>query len=131
MAGAAKSRRTLEPACGTVQPYLWKWDDIYRGLMWANDVVPMEETGRRTINLKNPGLRAGMTQTIHMSVQSVLPGEIATAHRHNFSAKRFILKGSPQAATVVEGERLPMRGEKRGGEKGTGYFLLKARRDAC
>jgi 1-hydroxy-2-naphthoate dioxygenase len=77
--------------------------------MWANELVPMEKTGRRTITLKNPGLKAGMTQTIHMSVQCVLPGEVATAHRHNFSAIRFILKGSPKACTVVEGEQLPMQ----------------------
>jgi gentisate 1,2-dioxygenase len=50
-----------------------------------------------------------MTPTIHMSVQCVLPGEIASAHRHNFSAIRFILKGSPKAYTVVEGEQLPMQ----------------------
>jgi gentisate 1,2-dioxygenase len=94
---------------GSIQPFLWKWSDIYQGLMWANELVPMEKTGRRTITLKNPGLKAGMTHTIHMSVQCVLPGEIATAHRHNFSAIRFILKGSPKAYTVVEGEQLPMQ----------------------
>jgi 1-hydroxy-2-naphthoate dioxygenase len=94
---------------GAIQPFLWKWSEIYQGLMWANELVPMEKTGRRTITLKNPGLKAGMTHTIHMSVQCVLPGEIATAHRHNFSAIRFILKGSPKAFTVVEGERLPMQ----------------------
>jgi gentisate 1,2-dioxygenase len=94
---------------GAVRPFLWKWNDIYQGLMWANELVPMEKTGRRTITLKNPGLKAGMTQTIHMSVQCVLPGEVASAHRHNFSAIRFILKGSPKACTVVEGEQLPMQ----------------------
>jgi gentisate 1,2-dioxygenase len=93
---------------GAMRPFLWKWSDIYQGLMWANDLVPMEKTGRRTITLKNPALKSGMTPTIHMSVQSVLPGEVATAHRHNFSAMRFILNGSPKAFTVVEGERIPM-----------------------
>jgi gentisate 1,2-dioxygenase len=94
---------------GAVRPFLWKWSDIYQGLMWANELVPMEKTGRRTITLKNPGLNFGMTHTIHMSVQCVLPAEIASAHRHNFSAIRFILKGSPKAFTVVEGEQLPMQ----------------------
>lgn len=94
---------------GVVRPFLWKWSDIYQGLMWANELVPMEKTGRRTITLKNPGLKVGMTPTIHMSVQCVLPGEIASAHRHNFSAIRFILKGSEKAYTVVEGEQLPMQ----------------------
>jgi gentisate 1,2-dioxygenase len=54
---------------GAIQPYLWKWSDIYQGLMWANELVPMEKTGRRTITLKNPGLKTGMTHTIHMSIQ--------------------------------------------------------------
>jgi 1-hydroxy-2-naphthoate dioxygenase len=94
---------------GAIEPFLWNWNDIYQGLMWANELVPMEKTGRRTITLKNPGLKTGMTHTIHMSVQCVLPGEIATAHRHNFSAIRFILKGSPKAFTIVEGEELPMQ----------------------
>lgn len=94
---------------GSIKPFVWKWSDIYQGLMWANELVPMEKTGRRTITLKNPGLRSGaMTNTIHTSIQCVLPGEIATAHRHNFSAIRFILKGSPRAYTVVEGEKIPM-----------------------
>src|SRR4030095_45124 len=51
---------------GVVRPFLWKWSDIYQGLMWANELVPMEKTGRRTITLKNPGLKVGMTPTIHM-----------------------------------------------------------------
>ena len=94
---------------GVIRPFLWRWSDIFQGLMWANELVPMQKTGRRTITLKNPGLKVGMTHTIHMSVQCVLPGEIASAHRHNFSAIRFILKGSPKAYTVVEGEQLPMQ----------------------
>src|SRR5581483_873270 len=49
-----------------------------------------------------------MSNTVHMSVQCVLPGEVATAHRHNPAAIRFIIKGSPKAYTVVEGEPMPM-----------------------
>ena len=99
---------TRVPTQGEFKPYLWKWKDIHEGLMMANDLVPMEKTGRRTITLKNPGLKVRMTNTIHISVQCVLPGEIATAHRHLAAAMRFVLKGSPKAHTVVEGEKFPM-----------------------
>jgi 1-hydroxy-2-naphthoate dioxygenase len=49
-----------------------------------------------------------MTNTIHMSVQCVMPGEVAEAHRHTAAAVRFIIKGGPKAYTIVEGEPIPM-----------------------
>lgn len=90
------------------KPYLWKWADIYQGLMMATELVPMDKTGRRTVQLRNPNLGGRMTNTIHISVQCVLPGEIASAHRHNAAAIRFVVKSLPGAFTVVEGEPLPM-----------------------
>jgi 1-hydroxy-2-naphthoate dioxygenase len=50
-----------------------------------------------------------MTNTIHISVQLVKPGEIAAAHRHTAAAIRFVIKGTPNAYTIVEGERFPMQ----------------------
>ncbi len=88
---------------------LWKWDDIHAGLMKATEVVPMEDTGRRTIQLRAPSLGdTRMSNTIHMSVQCVMPGEIAKAHRHNAAAVRFVVQAKPGAYTVVEGEPFPM-----------------------
>ncbi len=58
--------------------------------------------------MRNPGLAAGMTNTVHISVQLVKPGEVAAAHRHTAAAIRFIVKGTPNAYTIVEGERFPM-----------------------
>ncbi len=49
-----------------------------------------------------------MSNTIHLSVQLVKPGEIATAHRHVAAAIRYVLKGSPKSFTIVEGERFTM-----------------------
>ena len=97
-----------QPWSQVVRSHLWKWSDIYEGLNWSGKLITTDEAGRRTIQLRNPGLPAGMTNTIHFSVQLVNPGEIAAAHRHTAGAIRFILKGNPQAYTVVEGERLPM-----------------------
>jgi 1-hydroxy-2-naphthoate dioxygenase len=90
------------------KPFLWKWTDIYAALMKATEVVPMHETGRRTIQLRNPTLGGRMSNTIHMSVQAVLPGEVAEAHRHNAAAIRFVIQGVEGAHTVVEGEPVPM-----------------------
>jgi len=53
-------------------------------------------------------MEGGMSNTIHLSVQLVKPGEIATAHRHVAAAIRYVLKGSPKSFTIVEGERFTM-----------------------
>src|SRR5574341_1206985 len=97
------------PLSTTVQPYLWKWADIYDGLMKAGDLVSLEQSERRTIRPTNPGVPGctGATTTIHMSVQLVKPGEVAKAHRHTFTALRFVVKGNG-ACTTVEGERFSM-----------------------
>src|SRR6266508_2636884 len=94
---------------GDFRPFIWKWSEIYEGLMAATELVPMDQTGRRTIQLKNPSLGGDrMSNTIHMSVQCVMPGEIAEAHKHTAAAVRFVVQGSEDAATVVNGEPLPM-----------------------
>ena len=95
-------------------PFLWKWTDIHRGLMAATELVPLDTGGRRTINVRHPLFPDRMSNTVHMSIQCVLPGETATTHRHNPAAVRFVIQGSPQAFTVVEGEPMPM---------GTGDFI--------
>ena len=69
------------------------------------------KAGRRTIKLVTPGLDA-TTPTIQMSVQLVLPGEVAAAHRHLFAATRFIVQGSG-AYTTVDGEALQLSATER------------------
>jgi gentisate 1,2-dioxygenase len=90
------------------KPHVWRWEDIYAGLMKSTEVVAMEDTGRRTIQLKVPSLGNRMSNTIHMSIQCVMPGEVATAHRHNAAAVRFVISAEPGAFTVVDGEPFPM-----------------------
>jgi gentisate 1,2-dioxygenase len=91
-----------------LSPYLWKWADIEQGVKAATQLVPIDSGGRRTINVRHPNYPDRMSNSVHMSVQCVLPGEVATAHRHNPAAIRFIVKGSPKAYTVVEGEPMIM-----------------------
>ncbi len=91
-----------------LSPHVWKWAEIEQGVKAAAELVPLDTGGRRGINVRHPNFPDRMSNTVHMSVQCVLPGEVATAHRHNPAAVRFILKGSPKAFTVVEGETMPM-----------------------
>src|SRR5487761_1812502 len=90
------------------KPFLWKWDEIYNGMMKATQVVPMELAFRRNIGLRNPSLGANGATNLACGVQCILPGEAAKAHRHTASAIRFIVKGTPKAYSVAEGEGLPM-----------------------
>lgn len=91
-----------------VKACLWKWDDVSRALDISRELVPMDTVAMRTIQLRNPGLGVGMTKTLHFSVQSLAPGERTKAHRNLVSETRFVLKASPGAIFVVDGEAFPM-----------------------
>lgn len=97
-----------EPRETGMKPYLWKWADLYQALELAAELVRMDKTGRRNVGLRNPTVRGGLTPTIGLGLQIIKPGEIAQAHRHVAAAIRFVIKGSPAAFTIVEGERFPM-----------------------
>jgi len=45
----------------TVKPFLWKGDEIMQALNWSGELITTGEAGRRTIQMRNPGLSAGMT----------------------------------------------------------------------
>lgn len=94
----------------TVQPCLWKWQDVYESLMRAGEVVNIEQAERRTVRLLNPALRdrQATTHTIHFSFQYVKSGEHARPHRHTAAAFRFILKGNG-AYTTVNGQKCVMQ----------------------
>lgn len=98
----------IEPQTAA-QAHLWRWPDIYDGLIKARELVSLERSERRTIRLLNPGIPGptGVSTTVHLSVQLVRPGEIAKAHRHTITAIRFVVKGRG-AFTTVNGERFSM-----------------------
>jgi gentisate 1,2-dioxygenase len=96
--------REPEPNFG---PFLWKWKEIRRALDKAAQFVRPEEAFRRFIGYQHPELKLGTAHTLLMGAQMVLPGEFAPAHRHTMEAIRFVVEGRG-AATVVEGEPLPM-----------------------
>jgi gentisate 1,2-dioxygenase len=88
-------------------PFLWKWKEIRNALDKAAQFVRPEEAFRRFIGYQHPELKLGTAHTLLMGAQMILPGEFAPAHRHTMEAIRFVVEGQG-AATVVEGEPLPM-----------------------
>ena len=92
----------------SVQTVLWRWKDLEPLLERLGQQLSLEAGGqRRTLRLANPGLAFGTTHTFWASIQVILPGEIASAHRHTANAFRFIMQGNG-ATTTVEGERYAM-----------------------
>jgi gentisate 1,2-dioxygenase len=93
-------------------PYVWHWKDLYPALADSVELVELERGGaeRRVITMANPGRKPlhTATHTLQCSLQMILPGEVAPAHRHSFAAFRFIITGSG-AYTVVDGEKCPMQ----------------------
>lgn len=92
-------------------PYLWKWTDIEANLRIACEKMPETFGVRRNISFVNPGLGSGRgvtTQTITMGMQTVRSGESASAHRHTIAALRFVIQGSGDVFTVVNGQSCPM-----------------------
>ena len=94
-----------------VQPYLWKWADVYDGLLQARDQIDIERgtAERRTLRLVNPGTpESEMTShTMLLAFQLIQPGEVAPPHRHTMAAIRFILQGQG-GYTNVGGEKMMM-----------------------
>jgi gentisate 1,2-dioxygenase len=97
--------RTPQSASQTVH---WRWTDLAPLLDRLGKQLTLEPGGnRRTLRLHNPGLPYGTTHTFWASIQVILPGEIASNHRHTANAFRFIMKGNG-ATTTVNGERYAM-----------------------
>jgi gentisate 1,2-dioxygenase len=91
----------MEPR-SKLKPMHWKGSLIRKQLLRAGELISIEEAGRRAIALLNPGLfpLRSTTHTLQMAVQLVLPGEVATAHRHTMAALRFVVEGSGTFTTV-------------------------------
>src|SRR5258706_1036283 len=82
---------------------LWKGKDLFAAMEKAGDVVGLDVSFRRVIQLWNPALKNGTTRTLVLNLQLLKPGENALSHRHMAGAIRFILKGHG-TRLIVEGE---------------------------
>lgn len=89
-------------------PHLWEWSKVTPLLDEAAEALTESHTARRSLVLKNPGLRRSTTQTLIAGLQIIRPGEVAWTHRHTITALRFVIRGGPRVFTVVEGEPLMM-----------------------
>jgi gentisate 1,2-dioxygenase len=91
-----------------MRPMHWRWDELLALLEELGLVLDLKPGGaRRTLRLANPGLDYGTTPTFWASIQYILPGEVATAHRHTPAAFRFVMRGTG-CRTTVDGENYEM-----------------------
>jgi gentisate 1,2-dioxygenase len=99
---------------GCYPPFLWKWGDVHEALrridpaLDNNPELASRMAGYKHFGLNHPGLPPGRAPTINVGAQILTPGEFGEARRHTQAEFRFIIKGSPGAYAVVEGERFPM-----------------------
>jgi gentisate 1,2-dioxygenase len=92
----------------SMKSFHWKWSILEPLLDRLGEEIDLGARGpRRTLRLASPGLDVGTTPTFWASIQVILPGEIADAHRHSASAFRFVMRGGG-ATTTVDGEQYPM-----------------------
>lgn len=98
----------------TAVPHIWRWEDVAPLVKVAGDLVTAEEADRRALMLINPALShlpASTTATLFAGIQSVLPEEVAPAHRHTPSALRFIIEGNGAYTGVAGNEMRVARGD--------------------
>ena len=100
---------TPEPRSKAVA-HVWQFAKIRPLLMEAGDLLTAEEAERRVLVLENPALpgQSRITNSMYAGVQLVLPGEVASAHKHTASALRLVLE-CDGGYTAVAGERTTMR----------------------
>ena len=95
----------IRPKLNETQAHFWSHMEIDRLLKKAERVALGE---RRMLRLANPGTPDWKyaTPTMSVSVQHILPGELALPHRHTANAIRFFIEGS--AYTTVNHDKCEM-----------------------
>jgi gentisate 1,2-dioxygenase len=86
---------------------VWRYKDLREHVLRSADLVSPEKAGRRVVYLNNPGRKdvAAAVGWLYSGLQTMRPGELATAHNHSASALRFIMEGSG-AFTIVDGHKM-------------------------
>lgn len=103
----------IRPKLHPLAAHHWHWRELERLLKQSarfQSTLPQGREGaeRRIVRLQNPGIpEETVTDTMSVSLQYLLPGEVARTHRHTPNAFRFFLRG--RAYTTVEGEKCDMR----------------------
>ena len=98
-----------EPAAADA-PMCWRWADMEPLINRACLEVTMQDAERRVLLLVNPAFADSYATTNNLSagLQTLLPGEVARAHRHTLQAIRFVLQGGG-AVTSVNHQRCLMQ----------------------
>lgn len=88
-------------------PHHWRWRDLLPCIEKSGELVPMDESERRTLILMNPALAPTIATvtTMYAGYRINLPNETAPAHRHSPNAVRLGLTGSTNF-TAIEGEHI-------------------------
>lgn len=98
---------TQQENADEVQPCLWRWAEIYPALLKAGELVPMSMTEMRTISPRLTGPAARL-KSVSLGAQILMPGERTRAHRNLKNETRFVVKASPGATFIVDGEPFPV-----------------------
>jgi gentisate 1,2-dioxygenase len=90
-------------------PMIWRYRDLRPYVVRSAELVTPEQAGRRVIYLNNPGRRdvAAAVGWLYSGLQTMKPGEQASAHAHSASALRFIMEGRG-AFTIVDGHKMTL-----------------------
>ncbi len=91
------------------QPAHWNYLEIRAALVEAAGLVDLSLAERRILALRNPfaGNNFATTRTLSCSYQYMLPGEMASTHRHASHALRVMLDARG-TYSIVDGVRMPM-----------------------
>ena len=102
-------RLTRREPAAVDTPWHWAWADMEPMVERATREVAMEDAERRVLLLAHPAFpdSAATTTNLSSGLQTLLPGEVARAHRHTLQAIRFVVEGGG-AITSVNDERCPM-----------------------
>ena len=102
-------RLTRREPSAADKPWHWPWSVMEPLVSRAAKEVSLEDAERRVLLFANPAFPESAATTTNLSsgLQTLLPGELARAHRHTLQAIRFVLEGSG-AVTSVNDERCPM-----------------------
>lgn len=90
-------------------PHQWTWHEAKAGLDSAARLIGTDLAERRNLVMRNPvdGNDFATLRTLVCAYQTILPGEVASSHRHAPHAFRVILD-SHGAWSIVDGEKHPM-----------------------
>ena len=102
-------RLTRREPAAVDAPWHWAWADMEPLIERATREVAMEDAERRVLLLAHPAFpdSAATTTNLSAGLQTLLPGEVARAHRHNLQAIRFVIDGGG-AVTSVNNRRCAM-----------------------